>query len=122
MSWWYRCPVCEAEHGKCEHARITGAVTVLPCPFCQGPPVPFSQADNHGLFDGYTAHVFCHECGAEGPYVEGIDCDADEVAELVNKAVLLWNARNDRHRSMYDGGTTEGLNLHPRPVQPGAGQ
>jgi len=118
MNFWYRCPVCEAEDGKCDHALIDGAVTLLPCPFCGGPPVPhtFPKETSDGV--NVKAYVFCHECGAEGPYVEGMTYDPEERDDLEAKAVLLWNARNARHLGMYDAGTPEGLNLYPRPDQP----
>lgn len=118
MSWHYPCPVCEAEN--CTHAVIAGSVKLLPCPFREGPPVPFATSQVHG-FKGFGrdgalvgAYVFCHECGAQGPHESGLLYDADEVPALVEKAVLLWNTRNARHRKLYDHGEARGLNYHPR--------
>lgn len=37
------CPVCDVDalDQCCDHAKITTPVTLLPCPFCGGPPAPF---------------------------------------------------------------------------------
>lgn len=128
MSWHYRCPVCEAEDGKCAHAKVAGNVKLLPCPFCEGPPVPLASAHVHG-FKGFGrdgamvhAYVFCHECGAQGPREEDLLYEADEVSALVEKAVLLWNTRNARHRDLYNAGEARGLNFHPRLDGPKAAQ
>ena len=101
-------------------------IKLSPCPFCEGPPVPIvRRALGGGYFaadadygdDGIYAEafVFCHECGCDGPYPRDRTIyDAAEYLELEAEAVALWQQRDNRHRSMYHGGETEGLNLYPR--------
>jgi hypothetical protein len=119
MSWSYRCPLCSAEPGKCAHAEIAGNVKLEPCAFCQGPPVVFDDSQVHGFKfapEGslVSAHVFCHECGAQGPREDDLAWEAGDVRPLRQKVVLLWNARNARHRRLYDAGDASGLNYYPR--------
>lgn len=57
---------------------------INPCPFCAGVGVAFTRDNQTGdpfnasslaaSEDGVsiTAFVFCHECGAKGPPIEGI--------------------------------------------------
>lgn len=97
-----------------------------PCPFCGGPPVTWvkdAMADSGELgaqdidtTDGTycEALVHCHECGARGPYVDDIVCDAEGMAALTARAVDLWNQRDTRHADLYAAGEAEGLNLYPR--------
>lgn len=102
-------------------------VAMLPCPFCEGPPVPIVQNAIPGgcapLLDLYPdgglyvdAFVFCHECGAEGSHsrIEFLYTRADYF-EAEADAVRLWNLRDGRNRACFDGGVAEGLNLYPRP-------
>ncbi len=75
------------------------------CPFCHGVGVAFTRDDQTGgpfnadslaaSEDGVcvTAFVFCHECGAEGPPVEGLIDLAEEVPKLEGEAVRRWNGR-----------------------------
>jgi hypothetical protein len=117
FSTFRTCPVCTTD--SCAHHRITQRVQLTPCPFCQGPPVPFATSDRIEFLweeDGtpVEAYVFCHECGAHGPSVDGILDDASDVPELLEMCVQLWEQRNARHRTLYDGGEKEGLNLFPR--------
>jgi hypothetical protein len=98
----------------------TDPVKMLPCPFCEGPPVAFSTADRSGFVledDGsmVDAYVFCHECGAQGPNVDGLIFEMDEVRDLKDQAVKLWQERCAKHRGMYDAGEVERLNEYPRP-------
>ena len=102
-------------------------IRLLPCPFCEGPPcvIVQNEAPNLGqatLLQDYgddgklvIAFVFCHECGAS---CEEEDCDiytASDYADAERRACERWNRRDARHRSMYDGGAADGLNLYPRP-------
>lgn len=100
---------------------------MLPCPFCEGPPCltahySFGRKADQIFYgvkryrDGIhiRAYVWCHECGAHGPHAEDfVYCD-DDVVDLKRTAAELWNLRDSRHRSMYDGGEAEGLSEHPR--------
>jgi hypothetical protein len=103
-------------------------VKIQPCAFCEGPPVPFigsyvegvPYASNKPLPDDgeyLTSHVFCHECGAQGPHFEEYVYEHSEVQPLIEQAINGWNERNGRHRSMYDHGEAERLNEYPRPEQ-----
>lgn len=116
---FYHCPNCGDRDAKCDCHKHDEPVKVSPCPFCEGPPVPFATSHVIGFSfkpDGsmVDAHVFCHECGAEGPKVEDLCWDEEDVAPLIDRAVLLWETKNNRHRCLYDAGDAEGLNLHPR--------
>lgn len=104
-------------------------IKLSPCPFCEGPPVPIvrkvfeggycAKDTDYGEGIYAEAFVFCHECGCDGPHPEDRTLyDADGYAELEAEAVALWQQRDNRHRSMYDGGETEGLNLYPRSPEP----
>lgn len=103
-------------------------IKILPCAFCEGPPVPFTGTYVEEIpydiskplpEDGecLTAHVFCHECGAQGPHFEEYVYEHSDVPALVLQAVNGWNERNGRHRSLYDAGERECLNEYPRPAQ-----
>jgi hypothetical protein len=106
---------------------MSDPIKLLPCPFCEGPPVPIVQNDtaNRGYCEpredyGPNGHdvrafVFCHECGAEGPAFEDTIYDRDGYDDAEGEAVRLWQERNARHRDLFDGGEPEGLNLYPRP-------
>ncbi len=117
FSLFYACPICERQN--CSHHEAA-QVTLSPCPFCEGPPVPFATSQRAGFvwdIDESTsveAHVFCHECGAQGPTIEALCDDESEIPELLLKAVLLWQSRSARHRALYDSGSASGLNQHPR--------
>lgn len=74
---------------------------------------PDSEMDgDDGLFA--RSHVFCHECGAEGPSVDDVVFSRDECDELERQAVDLWQKRNSRHRDLFDSGKARGLNDYPR--------
>jgi hypothetical protein len=102
-------------------------IKLLPCPWCEGPPVPIVQNDtpNRGYcepLDDYgdnghevRAFVFCHECGAESPEVTGTIYDREDYAAVERQAVGLWQKRDARHRDLYDSGESRGLNRYPRP-------
>ena len=65
-----------------------------------------------GLF--VVASVWCHECGAEGPSVDGIAYDRSDCEDMEKQAVDLWQARCNKNRSLYDSGERRGLNQYPR--------
>lgn len=100
---------------------------LLPCPFCEGPPVVMvgkSVVDGGGYLNPETldecdgifarAFVFCHECGIDGPAAEAWISDKIQCEDLERNAVKNWQSRNARHRDLYDSGEKEGLNLYPR--------
>jgi hypothetical protein len=62
------------------------------------------------------AKVWCHECGADGPHADEFVCSDADVEDLKKTAAALWNRRDNRHRSMYDGGDERGLCEYPRKV------
>jgi uncharacterized protein YbaR (Trm112 family) len=98
---------------------------LLPCPFCEGPPVlHVRNSETHAMIfrpapdsdDGefMEALVFCHECGTQGPCSEEIVCTDSEIDAIQLSAAKLWNQRDARHRGMYDSGEARGLCEHPR--------
>lgn len=100
-------------------------ILLVPCPFCEGPPVPIVQNAIGGgaapLQDDYgdegldvSAIVFCHECGAEGPAHDCTIYDRDEYFEAEAQGVRLWQERGANNRDLYDAGESVGLNLYPR--------
>lgn len=89
------------------------AMEMTLCPFCGGPPV--LDATKMIAGDVVSAHVWCHECGAQGPKMNDYSGDnANDVAELRRQAIEAWNLRNDRHRGMFEHAVREGLNRFPR--------
>lgn len=82
-----------------------------PCAHCGGPPVLWIRIDpvvaanpelQSGGDDDNQACVFCHECGAQCGWVDTCDdidiCSRDDLAIF---AIGRWNARDDRHSSLY---------------------
>lgn len=119
MSFFYSCPLCVDGEGGCNHHAHAEPINVSRCPFCEGPPIPYATSHVSGFKleeDGsfIKAYVFCHECGAQGPNVEDLVYELAEVPTLVDRAVLLWNTRNDRHRTLSEHSEKNGLSLHPR--------
>lgn len=106
--------------------RSTLNTTLLkPCPFCEGPPVPIatSMSTNIVVRDedlsspwgcSVIAKVFCHECGADGPWSDGLVYSREGVNELIGMAVAEWNERSAKNRELFDLGEKEGLNKWPR--------
>lgn len=104
-------------------------VLLKPCGFCGGPPVVFIMPADKGFsaaprLDSYgdsglaiEAHVFCHECGAQGPTIEEDIFDAADYDQALAESVRLWQDRDQRNSDLYEAGMDEGLNLFPRPVQ-----
>jgi Restriction alleviation protein Lar len=93
---------------------------LLPCPFCEGPPVVIVRnSETQVMIDRpapesnedefIEALVFCHECGAQGPHADEVVCMDDEIDGIELRAAELWNQRDARHRSMYDSGVERGL-------------
>lgn len=103
------CPVCKADSSE----ALSHSITLDPCPFCEGPPVPIVvKTMGGGVFDWdnipddgimVDAYVFCHECGAHGSEVDDLVYEKEECLALEQQAVTLWQARNNRHRDLYDG-------------------
>ena len=139
----YTCPVCEIEefpHGDgCDCAPVGVTVELLPCPFCGGPPAPFHETRRVRWpltfwrrlfrpedFAHVKAYVFCHECGAESPSVDGYleppEVLADLLPELMARAVLAWNTRNTRHAHLYEANGRFGYNQYPRAERAGGGR
>lgn len=100
---------------------------LLPCPFCEGPPVPIvvrAAYKGGGCFpdtelegdDGLDvrAYVFCHECGTSGPGVDDVAFSRADCDDLERQAVALWQDRGAKNRGLYDGGDIDGLNEYPR--------
>jgi hypothetical protein len=122
----------EVKHEFLREARADGRPELLPCPFCEGPPVPIVQrtlspGGAAPLKDDYEdedpelgglmvkAFVFCHECGARGPYFDPvIETRADYYAAEA-EGVRLWQERNARHRNLFDSSEERELNVYPRP-------
>lgn len=104
-----------------------GGVRMLPCPFCEGPPVVIVQhagrggyaerRDHYAAVNGLSvkAFVFCHDCGCEGPGVDWIIDTGDEYDQAEEEAVRLWQQRDNRARVAFDSSEERGLNLYPRP-------
>jgi hypothetical protein len=103
------------------NARVL-PISLSPCPFCQGPPVPvcvdtierrvFACIPEQGR--SVDAYVFCHECGAQGPECGGWVYDLTECDALVMQAITGWNDRHARNRDLFDAGERDGLNTWPR--------
>lgn len=90
---------------------------LTPCPFCGGPPVDVVMNDAAGrslrLADwvGHereglhlSAHVFCHECGAQGPSAQEPCAFPPDSGELRMRGMWLWNNRDGRHINLYRAG------------------
>lgn len=107
-------------------------IKLTPCPFCEGPPCveardehgneigeghQFDADDNHPWF---SAHVWCHDCGARGPSIDTLSLGTFEhlydlqVVDVMRIAVERWNDRHAKARACYDAGERQGLNLWPR--------
>jgi hypothetical protein len=103
-------------------------VTLKPCPFCGGPPCPVVMAgvgggrlyltandrENGAYAD---AHVFCHECGAQGETVDEVVFSESDMTALESQAIERWNCRDNRHADLYAASAKDGLNLYPREDQ-----
>ncbi len=97
-----------------------------PCPFCGGPPVPIAVngigggAVAPGALDNpeghyVSAHVFCHECGAQAQEHSNWAYGDDDINDLLACAVASWNVRNNRNGDLYEAGEADQLNVWPRP-------
>jgi hypothetical protein len=77
------------------------------------------RPQTEGFDESYEAHVWCHECGARGPFVDTCTLCIFErqinltVADVMRIAVERWNERGNKSRSCYDAGDAGGLNLFP---------
>jgi len=111
---------------------VTEPIKMAPCPFCEGPPC-ITAKDEAGteISEGHTfdpsdefpmvsAHVWCHDCGAQGPNIDTLTLGAFEhlydlqVVDVMRIAVESWNNRHAKARACYDAGDQKGLNLWPR--------
>lgn len=128
----------ERAHDLDRGARLRGEdsapdqIKMAPCPFCEGPPCVFvrdydtqdsvdlDRPQTEFFDEKYEAHVWCHDCGAQGPDIDSctlclfedkIDLTAMDVARI---AVERWNDRNAKARDCYDAGEADGLNMFPR--------
>lgn len=95
---------------------MNAPIMLQPCPFCGGPPAPYHRSkvpDEHG--DVYVeAHVFCHECGAQGQVAGDWYEPGDPCAATVRNACELWNRRDSRHGHGYILNERLGNNIYPR--------
>lgn len=107
-------------------------IKIAPCPFCEGPPcvmardfltrveVMIDRPQSKDFDEDYSAHVWCHECGAQGPDIDSCELGIFEhiydltVADVMRIAVERWNDRHTKARNCYDAGEGEGLNMFPR--------
>ena len=122
----------EARLREVEKPVAIEPIKMSPCPFCEGPPcifvrdygtqkpVDLDRPQTEFFDEKYEAHVWCHDCGAQGPDIDScslclfedrIDLTAMDVARI---AVERWNDRNAKARECYDAGEAEGLNMFPR--------
>ncbi|MES1926550.1 Lar family restriction alleviation protein [Salinisphaera sp. T31B1] len=90
----------------------TECETMLPCPFCGGPPcaVVMNETTSRAVRDEdwgedgvlfISAHVFCHECGARGEAFQEPIALPPELPVLKERAAKAWNDRNARHLGLY---------------------
>ena len=108
------------------------AIKMAPCPFCEGPPcviahdfmtgevMAMDRPQTEHFDEAYSAHVWCHSCGAQGPLIDTCSLGTFEhihdlkVADVMRIAVEHWNGRDSKARNCYDAGEGEGLNVWPR--------
>lgn len=104
-------------------------IELSPCPFCGGPPVAIAvdgvsgvvfQAEAllrpGGLY--IDAHVFCHECGAQGESQACFAYGQDDVDLAIETACGFWNDRNTRNGDLYIANDEQGRNVWPKPTKP----
>lgn len=109
-------------------------IKMSPCPFCEGPPCIMARDEATGAIvfenhkrnpdaeeeEEFEAHVWCHDCGAQGPRIDTgtLGCFEQlyglEVMDVMRIAAERWNDRHAKARSCYDSGDKEGLNMFPR--------
>ncbi|MFV3314098.1 Lar family restriction alleviation protein [Pseudomonas sp. NY15374] len=111
---------------------MTEQIKLAPCPFCEGPPcidgfdfitgkpVADDRPQSQDSDEYYSAHVWCHDCGARGPGIDSCTLGTFEhrfgltVFEVMQIAAERWNHRHANARPIYDSGDARGLNLFPR--------
>ena len=111
---------------------MTDQIKMSPCPFCEGPPciiaqdfvtgdgVAMDRPQTENFDEAYSAHVWCHDCGAQGPNIDSCTLSTFEhihdltVANVMRIAVERWNDRSAKARNCYDAGEAEGLNMFPK--------
>jgi hypothetical protein len=107
-------------------------IKMTPCPFCEGPPcviahhfvtgklVAMDRPQTEDFDEAYSAHVWCHDCGAQGPSIDSCTLGTFEqiydltVVDVMRIAVERWNDRHNKARNCYDAGEKDGLNIWPR--------
>lgn len=87
-------------------------IDLLPCPFCEGPPVVVCYEGTAG--DGSESHVFCHECGSQGPTIQDFVYSPEDLRALGTMAATAWNGRTNRSRDLYDSSVRAGRASYPR--------
>ena len=124
----------EARFRDTEESSTVEPIKMNPCPFCEGPPCVMARDETSGVIvyeshkrdpdaeekEYFEAHVWCHDCGAQGPRIDTATlCIFEglidlEVADVMRIAVERWNDRHNKARNCYDAGEAEGLNIWPR--------
>ena len=125
----------EARRREVEKPAAIEPIKMSPCPFCEGPPcitgedfitgqsLPADHPHDEDADQSYTAYVWCHECGAEGPCIDTISLRTFEqiydlsLMDMMRIAAQRWNDRNNKARACYDAGDKEGLNIFPRAAE-----
>ncbi|WP_025126459.1 Lar family restriction alleviation protein [Pseudomonas sp. PH1b] len=110
---------------------MTEQIKLAPCPFCEGPPcidafdfitgelLAEDRPQSEDLDEYYSAHVWCHDCGARGPDINSCTLGTFEhqfgltVMQLMRIAAERWNDRHANARSAYDLSEAAGRNLFP---------
>ena len=111
---------------------MTEQIKLAPCPFCEGPPcisafdfvtnspVSIHRPQTECFDEDYSAYVWCHDCGAQGPTIDSCSLSTFEhifdltVIDVMRIAAERWNGRHAEARQAYDAGDADGLNLFPR--------
>ncbi|HDS1693812.1 TPA: Lar family restriction alleviation protein [Pseudomonas putida] len=111
---------------------MTQQIKLAPCPFCEGPPcisafdfvtnspVAIDRPQTEYFDEDYSAHVWCHDCGAQGPNIDSCSLSTFEhildltVLDVMRIAAERWNDRHAKARHLYDAGNADGMNLFPR--------
>ena len=109
--------------------RPRKVIELLPCPFCDGPPCLDAQETTTGLpvfarhrrkeHEHFSAVVWCHECGCQGPVQDSLSIGVFEdlhltVDQLLRRAARHWNDRHAKARALYNSAQLRGLNQYPR--------
>ena len=122
----------EARFRDTEESAAVEPIKMSPCPFCEGPPciegkdfitgkeLHLDHPHDEEADQAYSAHVWCHDCGAQGPNIDSVTLSTFEhiydlsLMDVMRIAAKRWNDRNNKARACYDAGDKEGLNMFPR--------